>query len=198
MYNSPGLSSSMPGENSNHVSHINKQMLVFFNISKKSGYLLFLLSLSLLVSCQSQVDIPEGFYPYEKEKVAEAIQQVSFNPEVPNYVPIPVEFIISDHYLMAETRKEALDISFYSRENDLLTYQVTEGHFESEQGAESIEIDSSILAHYCDNGFAKVLVWEKDGLSYKLEFRSSIIGDNQSSHSITKEDLVRVAQSCQS
>lgn len=189
-----GLSLNLNDEGSSFID----TSLFFSIVQRKGWYGLLILSLFLLIGCQSEANIPDGYYPYEKAEVEEAVRQVSFNPEVPEYVPIPVEFIISDPYLIAGTSEEALDISFYSRENDLLTYQVTEGMFELGQTAEDIKIDSSILAHYQDNGFAKILTWEKNGLSYKLEFRSSIIGDNNPSRPISKEDLVKVAQSCHS
>ncbi|SEO61192.1 hypothetical protein SAMN04488134_109146 [Amphibacillus marinus] len=153
--------------------------------------------LVLLVGCQATEQIPEGYYDYEKAPVAEAISTVSFNPETPQYVPMQVEFIISDPYQISGTTYEALDISFYSRNNDLLTYQVTDGFFEELADGEIVELDRAINGQYMTNDFAQVLVWEKDGLSYKLEFRSSIIGKEASSGRVTKAELLKVAQSFQ-
>ncbi|WP_440894822.1 hypothetical protein ACS127_09600 [Amphibacillus sp. Q70] len=192
------LSLSSGNENTNLTDIIIDKILPFSTKQRKGWYGLIILSLFLLIGCQSEASVPDGYYTYEKEEVEAAVRQVTFNPEVPEYVPIPVEFIISDPYLIVETDEEALDISFYSRENDLLTYQVTEGIFELGEMAEDIKIDSSTSAHYHDNGFAKMLTWEKNGLSYKLEFRSSIIGDDNPSRPVSKEELVKVAQSCQS
>lgn len=75
---------------------------------------------------------------------------------------------------------------------------MTEGTFAISTDAENIDIDSTIKAYYDDNGFAKILTWQNNGLSYKLEFRSSVIGDDQPSRRISKEDLIKVAQSTHS
>lgn len=158
----------------------------------------FIFSLFLLVGCQSEEAIPDGYYSYEQSEVEQALSLVNFEPEVPQFVPIPVEFIISDPYTIEGTTKEALDISFYSRDNDLLTYQVVEGSDQWPFEGEEIKLEQNVTAHYLDNDFAKTLVWQKEGLSYKLEFRSSVIGKDDPAKFITKDDLVRVAQSFQS
>lgn len=164
-------------------------------MKRKCWYSLFALSLFFLISCQSEAEVPEGYYQFETKQVEATINQVSFAPDLPQYLPMPIEFIISDPYLITGTNEEAIDISFYSRENDLLTFQVTEGTFAISRDAEDIDIDSTTRAYYDDNGFAKVLMWENNGLCYKLEFRSSVIGDAQPSHPVSKEDLIKVAQS---
>lgn len=163
---------------------------------KMSGVVFLIFSLLVFVGCQAEAEIPEGYYVYEKDQVEEAVQQVSFNPALPEYLPIPVEFIISDPYYITGTAEGALDISFYSGENDLLTYQATEGRFDPNPEAEQITIDKTTNGYYYDNGFAKILIWERNDLSYKLEFRSSIIGEDQPSRPITKHELVQVARSC--
>ncbi len=167
-------------------------------MKRKCWYRLFAVSLFLLIGCQSEAEVPEGYYQFETKQVEATINQVSFSPDLPQYLPMPVEFIISDPYLIAGTNEEAIDISFYSRENDLLTFQVTEGTFSISGDAEDIDIDSTTRAYYDDNGFAKVLTWENKGLSYKLEFRSGAIGDAEPSRPISKEDLIKVAQSTHS
>lgn len=167
-------------------------------MNRKCWYRLLALSLFILIGCQSEAEIPEGYYQFEKAEIEATINQLSFSPDYPQYVPIPVEFIISDLYLIAGTDEEAIDISFYSRENELLTFQVTEGTFAISTDAENIDIDSTIKAYYDDSGFAKILTWQNNGLSYKLEFRSSVIGDDQPSRRISKEDLIKVAQSTHS
>lgn len=167
-------------------------------MKKQHWLVLLFFSFLCLSGCKEEVIVPEGYYQYEKTKVEEAIEHISFTPDVPQYVPIPVEFIISDPFTIAGTDYEALDISFYSRGNDLLTFQVTEGQFDISDDAEDVEIDSSIAAYYIDNGFAKILTWTKNGLSYKLEFRSSVIGDHQSSRQVSKEELIKVVQSTHS
>lgn len=149
----------------------------------------------MLVGCQSQKSAPEGYFNYPTDDVEGAVAALSFQPEMPQFVPIPVDFVISDHFFTASDQ-EALDISFYSRENDLLTYQVIKGELEL-LGETTVEISETVQATYTDNDFAKTLIWHKDGLSYKLVFRSGIINAEQVSDQVTKADLVRVAQSFQ-
>lgn len=149
----------------------------------------------LLVGCQAIEEIPEGYYDYPRDDVEAAIATLSFDPNIPQFVPFPVEFIVSDRYHLTGTDQEAMDISFYSRQNDLLIYQVVDGETDQLINGEAVEIDSSITGAYADNDFAKTLLWKEDGLTYLLIFRSGIFDTEEITTQVTKSDLIKVAQS---
>ncbi len=163
----------------------------------KRYLILCMISFFALIGCKQQVSIPEGYYTYESSEVKEALDGLSFNPETPEFVPIQVDFIISDQYVVKGTSQEALDVSFYSQENDLLTFQAVEGDFKNLATGDSVMIDEEISGSYIDNTFAKTLYWSKSGISYKLVYRSGIIKTEDVSNKITKNELVKVAESFQ-
>ncbi|MCT2535799.1 hypothetical protein NC661_07700 [Aquibacillus koreensis] len=156
--------------------------------------LIFLLFVIIGVAgCQQKQSIPEGFYPYEKNEVEQAVEQLSFRPEIPGYVPIEMEIVVSDQYVLRDTEIEALDVSFYTRDNDLLSIQFIDGEMNEElMSPEIVSISEKINGAYIDNSYAKVLSWQKDGITYKITYRSSEYGNNPS---VTKTDLVMVAKS---
>lgn len=167
-------------------------------ILMKKYLILSMVSFLALIGCKQQISIPEGYYTYERPEVEAALEGLSFNPETPEFVPIQVDFIISDQYIVNGTNQAALDISFYSRENDLLTFQAIEGDFKNLATGDAVMIDEEISASYIDNTYAKTLYWSKSGISYKLVYRSGIIKREDVSSKITKDELVRVAESFQS
>lgn len=89
---------------------------------------------------------------------------------------------------------EALDISFYTEENDLLTMQFMEGEGEMELfSPEQVEITDSLTGLYVDNSYSKTVTWQKDGVTYKMTYRPSNFSDNDSE--VEKSDLLHVARS---
>lgn len=163
----------------------------------KRYLLICLISLLTLIACNQQVSIPDGYYDYERSEVEDAVKGLSFKPETPAFVPIQVDFVISDQYLIKGTDQEALDVSFYSKENDLLTFQAVDGDFNEPIVGDSVTIDKKVKGSYVDNKFAKTLYWRKYGIAYKLVFRSGIVKSEVVSNNISKKELVKVAKSFQ-
>ncbi|MBM7571623.1 hypothetical protein [Aquibacillus albus] len=151
-----------------------------------------------LPACQNSQSVPDGYYPYDIEKVKSAVRQLSFQPEIPGFVPIPVQVLISDHYQIMDTEAEALDVSFYTNNNDLLSIQFVNGEMdEIMTDSVTVTINERVKGHYIDNSYAKILYWEKNGINYKMIYRSSggSIGGKNATKEITKSDLVNVAES---
>lgn len=158
---------------------------------------IFLTLLIVLVGCQNEQTIPDGFYTYEKSEIKNAISDLSFQPEIPEYVPMKVDFFVSDLFMVKDSNKEALDVSFYTRTNDLLSIQFIEGETDAvTTDAETVNINETIKGKYIDDSFSKVLYWSKDDITYKITYRD---GDmEQTSTVISKSDLIKVAKSFQS
>ncbi|WP_226038262.1 hypothetical protein [Aquibacillus saliphilus] len=153
----------------------------------------------LLIGCNSNKTIPEGFYSYDQEEVKTAVETLTFQPELPQFVPIKVEFQVSDHYTVTDTNSEALDVSFYTIENDLLSIQFVNGNLnEIAVDPEKVEINDTIEGEYVDNSYAKTLYWESAGVSYKMTYRASTVIENnnpENNKNVTKEEMVKVAKS---
>ncbi|WP_026772436.1 MULTISPECIES: hypothetical protein [Sediminibacillus] len=159
--------------------------------------MLYTTLLLFLTACQQSSSIPEGFYDYQKEKAENAAAELSFSPNLPEYVPMEVAFLVSDRYYLNDSEKEALDISLYTQENDLLSIQFIQGNIETGLiDAETVMIDEQLEGEYVDNSFAKILSWKKDGITYKMSYRENTLGTTQEkNNNVSKQDLVQVARS---
>ncbi len=159
--------------------------------------MLYTTLLLFLTACQQSSSIPDGFYYYQKEKAENAAAELSFSPNLPEYVPMEVAFLVSDRYYLNDSEKEALDISLYTQENDLLSIQFIQGNIETGLiDAETVMIDEQLEGEYVDNSFAKILSWKKDGITYKMSYRENTLGTTQEkNNNVSKQDLVQVARS---
>ncbi|GEN56887.1 hypothetical protein GCM10012290_15990 [Halolactibacillus alkaliphilus] len=86
-----------------------------------------IMSILLIVGCsKEQVEhnaFETTYYKYPYGAVEEALTVSSFDVSVPDTLPIPVAFVIYDHFEL--NGHEYLDLSFYTNDNDLLTISVT-------------------------------------------------------------------------
>ena len=150
---------------------------------------------SLLFGCQEAEAVPNGFYEYDKDEVKAAVDELSFNPEMPEFIPIDVDFLVSDRFFTLDTGNEALDVSFYTRENDLLQVQFVDGELgQTLVESEKVIINNDVIGDYVETSFAQVLSWQKQGITYKLTYRSKPESDNP----VSKSQLIEVAKSFQS
>lgn len=90
-------------------------------------FIALILSLLLIVGCSKEQIEDDSFetthYKYPYDAVEEALAVSSFDVSVPDTLPIPVAFVIYDHFEI--NGHEYLDVSFYTNANDLLTISVT-------------------------------------------------------------------------
>ncbi|MCA0969763.1 hypothetical protein LCM20_04030 [Halobacillus litoralis] len=154
-----------------------------------------IIMLCLIAACGKPGDqVPEGYYSYNTGEVQAAVDHLSFTPELPDYIPIPMVSVVSDKY--EENQHEMMDVSFYTEANDLLSIEITKGDQNNEWiEPQKVSIDHQIDGIYEDNRFAKQLSWTKDGITYTLSFRESVSPDPRDEQSVTKEHLIEVARS---
>ncbi len=146
----------------------------------------------ILTGCNAQSAIPEGFYSYEKNEIEEAIDGLNFNPELPSYIPVAAEVLVTDRFHREEYGEEAFDITMFTSENDIFTIQLINGVVENEPNdAEEIKIRGDMDAFYQNKAYSQTLQWNKEGITYQLIYRPS-------EKLIEKEKLVEVARSFQS
>lgn len=155
---------------------------------------LFFICVFLLAGCQEDTKIPAGFYRYDQTQLTEELNELTFEPELPPFLPIQVEFLITDHYTIETTDSEAIDISFYSQQNDILSFQATSGDFASGLEGENVTIKDNISGEYEDNQFAKTLYWKEEEIAYRIRFRSGVVSSEDVSNAVTKNDLIEMAK----
>ncbi|MFB1051152.1 hypothetical protein [Paraliobacillus sp. JSM ZJ581] len=157
-------------------------------------YKLFVIfTILVVIGCAQQLNPPEGFYSYDHSEVNALLNQLKFDPEMPTFLPMKVVFIVTDHFVLEGTKQEAIDVSFYSKENDVLTFQATEGTFEYPKNSEEVQINQHVKGNFTNNQFAKSLYWKKDHITYVITFRSNM-DHKQVSEKVTKQDLIKVAE----
>ncbi|WP_085506792.1 hypothetical protein [Thalassobacillus devorans] len=160
--------------------------------TKVGIYFGLLVFVFLLAACQTTKADKNDYYNYDHEQAEQAVSQLGFDLELPEFIPIEMVMMVSDVYEVKGD--EALDISFYTEENDLLTMQFMEGEGEMELfSPEQVEITDSLTGLYVDNSYSKTVTWQKDGVTYKMTYRPSNFSDNDSE--VEKSDLLHVARS---
>ncbi|MFG6116376.1 hypothetical protein ACGTN9_14425 [Halobacillus sp. MO56] len=145
-----------------------------------------------MTACQSTKAVPHDYYEYDQKQAEQAVSQMDFELELPEFIPFEMVMMVSDVYKVDDA--EALDLSFYTNENDLLTLQFIEGNVEPDLfSPEQVAITDSLSGQYVDNSFAKTVTWQKDGVTYKMTYRPSNFSDD--STDVEKSDLIDVARS---
>ncbi|MDX8045651.1 hypothetical protein SH601_06580 [Gracilibacillus sp. S3-1-1] len=145
--------------------------------------------LLLVVGCNSQSTVPEGFYSYEKEQIKEAIDELDFSPELPSYVPVAADILVTDHFYIGEQEDEAFDITMFTQDNDIFTIQLINGQpYQDNSNFEPIFIQDSLEGYYQDQVYSKTLRWEKEGITYQMIYRPS-------EQSLSQDMLQKVAES---
>ncbi|MBN9656132.1 hypothetical protein J0K78_17785 [Halobacillus sp. GSS1] len=159
---------------------------------RRFGVLFFCL---LLVSaCSKTHAIPSGYHSYNMEKVSSAVEQLDFQPELPEYIPVPMISVVTDIY--QSEGSELMDLSFYTPGNDLLTIQFSQEEIDTLWiDPKELSILDNIDGVYEDNRFSKKLTWEKDGVTYLMTYRASVAPEEGNEQSVTRQQLVEVARS---
>ncbi|TGB05380.1 hypothetical protein [Halobacillus salinus] len=150
----------------------------------------------LLTACgTSSSEVPSGYYAFQTgEEVETALDDLTFQPELPDFIPVHMVSVVSDIY--EKNNQETLDISFYTEKNDLLSLTFTKGTNEKHWiDPQQVKIDQQLRGTYEDNQFAKRLSWKKNGITYTLAFRKSVDAQTVDEQSVSKEHLLEVARS---
>ncbi|REJ06963.1 hypothetical protein DYE48_17685 [Halobacillus trueperi] len=163
------------------------------SVWKRFGVLIFLLF--MISACSSKTHaVPSGYHSYNMEKVSSAVEQLEFQPDLPEYIPVPMISVVSDIYQDEGT--ELMDLSFYTPDNDLLTIQFSQEEIDTPWiDPEELSILDNIDGFYEDNRFSKKLTWEKDGVTYLMTYRASVASEEGNEQSVTRQQLVEVARS---
>lgn len=135
-------------------------------------FTLTIMSVLLLMGCQTEDENQETQtnttqYNYQYDIVEEAINEASFDVSVPDTLPIPVAFVIYDHFELEG--HEYLDLSFYTNDNDLLTISVSTDQSAPCPVEPLIKNDQSVC--YNDLNYVKQVSKDEGPLHYQIEYR---------------------------
>ncbi|WP_281976097.1 hypothetical protein [Halobacillus litoralis] len=149
----------------------------------------------VMYGCNTTNAVPNGYYDYDEDKVIAAVEQLPFNPALPDFIPIHMVSVVSDVY--KENEAEVMDLSFYTTENDLLTIKFTEADDfpNSWVKSEKLPITDQIDGIYEDNLFSKKLAWQKDDITYVMTYRANVSTELNNEQRVTRQQLVEVARS---
>ncbi|MGR9047051.1 hypothetical protein ACQ4XT_00085 [Halobacillus faecis] len=160
---------------------------------KRFGVLIF--CLVAISACNNKTHaVPSGYHSYNVEKVSSAVEQLDFQPELPEYIPIPMISVVTDIY--QDGGSKLMDLSFYTPDNDLLTIQFSQGEINTPWiDPEELSILEDLDGLYENNRFSKKLTWTKDGVTYLMTYRASVASEEGNEQSVTRQQLVEVARS---
>jgi len=141
----------------------------------------------IITGCNTSSSVPNGFYSYEKEKVDESIEQLEFTPNLPDYVPVAAEVLVTDQFEVAGV--EVFDMTMFTNENDIFTIQCINGkQVDDLNTTEEISISKNINGFYQEQAYSQKLQWNNNGVSYQITYRPN---DGK----IPVEKLIQVAAS---
>lgn len=154
---------------------------------------LIIISTMLLIGCQpketetlSQEESNQ--YHYQYDVVEEAMNEASFDVSVPDTLPIPVAFVIYDHFEI--DGHEYLDLSFYTNDNDLLTISVSTDVSLGCPIDTLIENEDQTICFH-DLSYVKHASKDKGGLHYQIEYRHH---ETDETAGPTKEQLISLLE----
>lgn len=148
-----------------------------------------ILLMFILVGCNTQSSVPDGYYSFDKNRIENAIDMLDFNPELPMFIPVAADILVTDQFYIEEYGEEAFDITFFTTDNDIFTIQLINGVIKQQKESENqVHITEDVEGTYQDQFYSQSLRWEKRGITYQLIYRPS-------EKKLTKEELVQVAKS---
>jgi len=154
---------------------------------------LIILSIFLLIGCQPKETetispVESNQYNYQYDIVEEAMNEASFDVSVPDTLPIPVAFVIYDHFEMEG--HEYLDLSFYTNDNDLLTISVsTDQSLACPIDTITEQENQTVCFH--DLAYVKHVSKEEGNLHYQIEYRHH---ESDEMAGPTKEQLISLLE----
>ncbi len=125
----------------------------------------------IFTGCNTQSAVPEGFYSYEKNKIEEAVQVLDFNPELPSFIPVLAEILVTDRFQIEENGLHAFDITMFTNENDIFSIQFINGEVEEQKDFNQIQITDELKGYYQNQSYSQTLKWIEDGITYPLIYR---------------------------
>lgn len=136
-------------------------------------------------------------YRYPTEEVEKAFAEASFTATLPERLPIPVAYVVYDHYFLDGV--EILDLSFYSDQNDLLTIQIKDGETTACATLETVQVNGVQEACFYQSDFVQQLVVIDQPLIYQIEYRKGMREDDaEELYPIEQRHLVEISEAIRS
>jgi hypothetical protein len=139
-----------------------------------------------LIGCSN--NSTSGLVEYENSKVNEALEGLSFNPEIPKALPYSPSITKVDAESLSGKEQNLLFVTFINQDKGKTTFSATKMQNAFNFTKESVKINENLEGRYGEreDENSKILKWEKDKVYYEL-----VTYDD----SVSKEELVKVADS---
>ncbi|WP_028782336.1 DUF4367 domain-containing protein [Thalassobacillus devorans] len=142
--------------------------------------MVFLLS---LVGCSDDTASKE-LVDYNKEKVINSLNDVSFTPEVPTKLPFEPKEIRVNLEGVGGMENSFIKVSFISENQEEVTFQAAKSQNAFDFTEEHVKIQGDIEGKYGEKEKVKILKWNKDDIYYELFVDSD---------STSKEEVLNIA-----
>ncbi|TFB13029.1 DUF4367 domain-containing protein [Filobacillus milosensis] len=144
---------------------------------KKILYII-MISVFILVGC-SETSGSKDFVDYEKEKVVNSLNDLSFDPEIPKLLPFePTETEI-DMRGIGGVENSFIIVTFMSENQGEITFQAGLGINAIDFTEEKVTISENLKGKYGVNDTTKILKWDKNDIYYELLVDSDSISRNE-------------------
>ncbi|MFG6147417.1 DUF4367 domain-containing protein [Halobacillus sp. B23F22_1] len=147
---------------------------------------LFIAMILVLIGCSN--DSTSGFIEYKKTKLNEALNELSFKPEIPRILPFnPSKTQVEVESISGE-KQNFLFVTFISPDKGKTTFSAAKMQNAFDFTEESVRINDNLEGKYGEreDENSKILKWEKDKVYYELITYED---------GVPKEELIQVADS---
>ncbi|MFG6115764.1 DUF4367 domain-containing protein [Halobacillus sp. MO56] len=136
-----------------------------------------------LVGCIDETDSKE-LVDYNKERVINALNDLSFTPEVPTKLPFePTEIRVNVEGI-GGMENSFIKVSFISENQEEITFQASKSQNAFDFTEEDVKINGDLEGKYGEKEKVKILKWNKDDIYYELFVDSD---------STSKEEVLNIA-----
>ncbi len=124
------------------------------------------------------------FVDYNKDKVMQSLEKLSFNPEIPNALPFkPLEIRVNAEDIGSREGK-FFKVSFLSEDQDEITFRAIGSQNAIDFTDETVQINENLEGSYGEKESIQILKWKKDDIYYELFVDSD---------SVSKREMLKIA-----
>lgn len=151
---------------------------------KKVSYIVIAFIL-ILVGCSNQSTSKE-LVDYDKEKIINSLNELSFNPEIPKLLPFePIESEV-DVADIGGMESSLLSVKFTNESKEEISFSAGKVENTFDFTEEKVKIKNGLEGKYGDENNTKILSWKKDDIYYELFADSD---------SYSKDEILKIAKS---
>lgn len=124
------------------------------------------LFLLICTGCTNQIDAESTF---DHEEVAEDIEQLTMNVELPTTIPFEPYNIRSSAYPDGDAESYSLSLYAEPEAKEGIAITAVEGNLSTPQQTEKVELAGGRVGYFVEQGDVASMFWEKDNISYHAQ-----------------------------